>query len=231
MGQTRKGMSAGTAGKAMPRKAKGMGNETRKEKGKGKRKEKGAGAGEGKITVTHKEQDTAISTSTSTSTSTTGSGSVSILNPASTKYPSTPPLPFSPGVNEDDVIASAATASGAAVGDDIVITEKLDGGNCCIKLNPESGKVEVYARTHSKLATHKSFDTVKAMFAGLKWIMTPGLDLYGENMTAVHSIKYPNLTVYFYLFAVKKGETWLGWDDVVEVAESLDIPTVPLKYR
>ena len=42
----------------------------------------------------------------------------------------------------------------------------MDGGNCCIKLNAASGKVEVYARTHSKFATHKSFDTVKAMFAG-----------------------------------------------------------------
>ena len=62
-------------------------------------------------------------------------------------------------------------------------------------------------------------------------MMTPGVDLYGENMTSVHSIKYTNLTSYFYLFAVKNGETWLGWDEVVEIAESLQIPTVPVKYR
>lgn len=146
--------------------------------------------------------------------------------PASTKYPSTPHLPFSPGVNPDDVVGSAHAAVGAGVGDDVVITEKLDGGNCCVKAGGA-----VFARTHSKVATHKSFDTVKAMFAGLKHMMPEGVDLYGENMTAVHSINYSGLRSYFYLFAARRGDTWLGWEEICAIAATLGIPTVPLVFR
>ena len=47
------------------------------------------------------------------------------------KYPSTPHLPFSPQVNADDIVVSAAAASGL-LGCPVVVTEKLDGGNCCL---------------------------------------------------------------------------------------------------
>lgn len=46
-------------------------------------------------------------------------------------YPSTPHLPFSPQVNADDVKLSSA-ASAHFAGQQVVITEKLDGGNCCL---------------------------------------------------------------------------------------------------
>jgi hypothetical protein len=49
----------------------------------------------------------------------------------SDRYPSTPHLPFSPQVNEDDIRIDASQSS-VFVGAPIVITEKLDGGNCCI---------------------------------------------------------------------------------------------------
>jgi hypothetical protein len=48
-------------------------------------------------------------------------------------------------------------AASAVVGLDMVVTEKLDGGNCCIKGG------QVFARTHSKIATHWSFDTIKGL--------------------------------------------------------------------
>lgn len=59
---------------------------------------------------------------------------------SNSRYPSTPHLPFSPQVNEDD-IAIDVKASSVFVGVPIVITEKMDGGNCCIM----DGKVRPFA--------------------------------------------------------------------------------------
>ena len=63
-------------------------------------------------------------------------------------------------------LQAAANSIGADTNTEMIITEKLDGGNCCIK-----GGV-VFARTHSKPATHESFDTIKGMFAGLHGVCT-----------------------------------------------------------
>ena len=87
-----------------------------------------------------------------------------------------------------------------------VITEKLDGGNCCLK----GGMV--FARTHTSPATQPWFSMTKQLYAtqiaplldGLR-LARPAdgrddandviddasqLELYGENMQAVHSIDY-----------------------------------------
>jgi len=58
----------------------------------------------------------------------------------------------------------------------------------------------------------------------------PDLELFGENMTATHSIAYAHLTSYFYLFGVKKRGHWLSWAEVEGVAASLDVPTVPVRF-
>lgn len=67
---------------------------------------------------------------------------------ARSKYPSTPHLPFSPEVADDDVQLGDASPWTNC---EIVVTEKLDGANCCIV----NGKV--FARTHSHEADHASF--------------------------------------------------------------------------
>lgn len=53
-------------------------------------------------------------------------------------------------VHDDDVLLPASGAS-RFVGPRVIITEKLDGANCCLQ------RGEVYARTHSHAATHASF--------------------------------------------------------------------------
>lgn len=144
---------------------------------------------------------------------------------SSKKYPSTMHLPFSPGVNSDDVIMDEISTVGL-LEDDIVITEKLDGGNCCI-----SNGV-VYARTHKHPAVHPWFGTIKQMYHVISATLDdPTLELFGENMTATHSIQYGNLESYFYLFGVRRLGVWSTWDEVVEVADSLGLPTVPLRFR
>lgn len=103
-------------------------------------------------------------------------------------YPKTPHLPFSPGVNSDDTRISDCEHLLRA---EVVVTEKLDGGNCCLK----SG--QVFGRTHSQPATHESFSAVKELAA--TFLPELGdLQLFGENMQAVHSIEYGNLQGFFY---------------------------------
>jgi len=137
-------------------------------------------------------------------------------------YPQTPHFPFSPGVNPDDLKLADGSALAAM---EVVITEKLDGGNCCIKGG------QVYARTHAQPATHASFSVVKQLASELDPDAVEGLEIFGENMYAVHSIEYSNLTSFFYVFAVRRGGDWLAWDEVTSLAERLSLPTVPLVFR
>jgi hypothetical protein len=142
------------------------------------------------------------------------------------KYPSTQHLPFSPGLGCDDIIMYDPHSLDTLLSNEIIVTEKLDGGNCCI------ANGVVYARTHKHPATHPWFGTIKQMFSLIHATLEdPNLELFGENMTAIHSIEYGNLEDYFYLFGVRRMGIWLCWDEVVDIADSLGVPTVPLRFR
>jgi len=146
------------------------------------------------------------------------------------KYPSTPHLPWSPNVNADDTLLRS---SEDFFGKRVIITEKLDGGNCCLA---PGGKV--FARTHNKEASHWSFGPVKELYRCLRAeypeIFEEGryknAEFYGENMTATHSIAYDRLQSCFYLFAVRNDSEWLPWDEVVSLARKLQLRTVPLVF-
>eukprot|EP00761_Pharyngomonas_kirbyi_P008618 gb/GECH01008630.1/.p1 GENE.gb/GECH01008630.1/~~gb/GECH01008630.1/.p1 ORF type:complete len:220 (+),score=45.72 gb/GECH01008630.1/:1-660(+) len=142
------------------------------------------------------------------------------------KYPSTPHLPFSPQVNSDDIKLSFGDCS-QFTNREVIITEKLDGGNC--QLNQR----KVYARTTSKEATHPSFGPIKSLFAEFSYLVPDNIVLVGENMVGIHSIEYTQLKSYFYLFAVlnKDEDRWLSWDHIQELAEEYEIPTVPVLKR
>lgn len=136
-------------------------------------------------------------------------------------YPSTPHLPFSPGVNPDDTHMADCTA---LLQGEVVVTEKLDGGNCCVKGG------QVYARTHAQPATHESFSAVKDMVVSFLHELDD-IELFGENMFGVHSIEYDRLGSYFYIFGARRAGHWFSWDEVVSLAERLELPTAPLLFR
>jgi len=107
---------------------------------------------------------------------------------------------------------------------EIVITEKLDGENTCIKSNG------VYARSH--------LSPTRNPWAGNMWQIWENighelgdLEVFGENLYGVHSIEYPKLSYHFFVFAIRDGDTWYAWDDVVFFAELMDLPTVPVIER
>ena len=106
----------------------------------------------------------------------------------------------------------------------IVVTEKLDGGNCCLFAG------RVFARTHSREAQQAWFSATKAFYLAFAHAVPNHLQLYGENMQAVHSIEYDAPVAPFYLFAVRNSDTgsWLPWPEVQGVAARYGIPLAPV---
>jgi len=112
---------------------------------------------------------------------------------------------------------------------EVIVTEKMDGGNCCLH------EGLVYSRTHGTETFHKSFSKTKAMYKSIYYTYGSNFDfkrfmLFGENVYAIHSIEYNLLDSPFYLFAVFDTVTkeWLSWSDLVKVSIELAIPLVPL---
>jgi len=147
------------------------------------------------------------------------------------KYPRTPHFHFSPGIGDDDLVLHSFEH---LIGQEIVITEKLDGGNCCLKDG------HVFARSHSAPTDNLWFSYTKSMYRSVVQYLVPNpaFALFGENMEAVHSINYTPAGDYalpssFFLFGVLNRETndFLSWDEVVEVAQMTELPTVPLLFR
>jgi hypothetical protein len=143
------------------------------------------------------------------------------------KYPRTPHFPFSPGRTDDDVVLEevANIPSFPLLSKEVVVTEKLDGGNCCIS------RGKVYARTLNSEATHPSFGPIKRLASQISYQLSDNLQLFGENLYGIHSIEYDELESFFYLFAVLRDrKCWLSWSEVCSLADELGIPTVPVVY-
>lgn len=99
-------------------------------------------------------------------------------------------------------------------------TEKLDGENNCLN------RYGVFARSHA--APTQSAWTYKIR---QRWQLLKNdlgdLELFGENLYAVHSIEYRALEQDFYLFAVRCQDMWLSWEEVQFYAALFDFPCVP----
>lgn len=138
------------------------------------------------------------------------------------KYNRTYHLPFSPGATNDDKIANN---SDLLIGKEIIITEKLDGENSCLTHNG------VYARSHATFTTSPWSLKVRQLHDIIKKDIYDDIYLFGENMQAIHSIEYTELTSPFYLFGIRQNDIWFSWDKVEEFSYLLDIPTVPVLFK
>ena len=139
------------------------------------------------------------------------------------KYPSTPHWPWSPSVGNGNAIHANPARF---VGEDVVVTEKLDGGNTLI----HAGKV--YSRSVSAPSEAKWMAMVKKHHA---WKVTePDVWLYGEDIYGVHSIEYAPVAeqATFYAFALRDGSgAFAPFDELERFAERRDIPVVPVLFR
>lgn len=140
---------------------------------------------------------------------------------SSEKYPRTFHFPFSPGAVNDDRMQEHWQS---LLEYELVITEKLDGENTCIKSDG------VYARSHGAVNRNPWAGPIWEIWERIGRSLGD-LHLFGENLYAVHSIEYQRLGHYFYVFAVRDGNTWLSWDMVCEYAQILELPVVPVINR
>jgi hypothetical protein len=138
------------------------------------------------------------------------------------KYPRTLHLPWSPGRSGDDRVLPSL--GGLAAGD-VVVTAKMDGENTTLMRSC------LHARS-LEWEPHPSRTMVKALHARVARDIPEGWRVCGENLQAVHSIRYANLPDLFLVFSVwDERNRCLPWAETVEWASLLDLATVPVLYR
>lgn len=139
----------------------------------------------------------------------------------SSKYSRTYHVPFSESVTSDDKVLSDWEG---LLEHEILITEKLDGENSCLK------STGCYARSHGSPTRNPWARNMWAIWERVKGDLGD-LQVFGENLYGIHSIEYGSLSYHFYVFAIRDGDQWLSWDEVVFYSELLDLPTVPVFER
>ena len=140
-----------------------------------------------------------------------------------TKYPRTFHLPWSPGATSDDKVM--ADVSGLTCCGDLVVTEKMDGGNFTMTTE------RCWSRSPS--ANPQPWDgPAREVWARARWSIPAGWRVVGESMAARRSIAYDDLPGPFLVFAIFDLDgVLLSWDDTCEFAELLDLPVVPVISR
>ena len=138
------------------------------------------------------------------------------------KYPRTYHLPWSKGLQNDDRMCQDISRF---IGVPIVITEKMDGEN-----NAMTNK-GVYARSHADFTSSPWSAKIRELHSIIKSGISDDLFIFGEGMSALHSIKYDNLTSHFYMFGARFNGIWSSWDEVEDYAFLLDLPTVPVLFK
>ncbi|MCK9781553.1 MULTISPECIES: RNA ligase family protein [Enterobacterales] len=141
------------------------------------------------------------------------------MNNQSQKYDRTYHYPFSPGTTNDDRINAQWWQDICQI-KQLIHTEKLDGENNCLN------KMGVFARSHATPTQSAWTSQLRQRWQMMKNDLGE-LDIFGENLYAIHSIEYAHLEEYFYVFAVRYKDKWLSWEEVQFYASLFDLPTVP----
>ena len=137
----------------------------------------------------------------------------------SNKYGRTYHYPFSPGTTSDDRINYDYWEDMSTIRQ-VVHTEKLDGENTCLN------KYGVFARSHAAPTVHPWANYLKQRWELIKNELGD-LEIFGENLYAVHSIRYTDLPEHFFVFAIRDHDRWLSWEETKFYAAMLDFKMIP----
>lgn len=137
----------------------------------------------------------------------------------SKKYGRTYHYPFSPGTTNDDRVQEDYWQYLQQMRQ-VVHTEKLDGENNCLS------RWGVFARSHAAPAVSPWTESLRRYWALIKHDLG-SLEIFLENLYAIHSIEYKQLDHHFYVFAVRENDQWLSWEETKFYAAMLDLPVVP----
>lgn len=135
------------------------------------------------------------------------------------KYNRTYHYPFSPGTTSDDRINSDYWQDIQLI-PQLVHTEKLDGENNCLN------RLGVFARSHATPTISPWTQKIRQRWQLIKNDLGD-IELFGENLYAIHSIEYQFLEQDFYLFAVRCKDMWLSREEVQFYASLFDFGCVP----
>lgn len=136
------------------------------------------------------------------------------------KYPRTYHLPWSVGTKDDRFLPNTEGFKGK----EVVVTLKMDGENTTMYND------YIHARSIDS-GSHPSRDRVKGIWANIAYMLDDNMRICGENLYAVHSVKYENLSSYFMLFSFWIDNECLGWDETLQYGEILGLDTVPVIYE
>lgn len=136
------------------------------------------------------------------------------------KYPRTYHLPWSNLLKDDRIMHDDSCFEGQ----EVIETVKLDGENSTLYNDFN------HARSINS-GSHPSRNWLKGFWAQINYLIDENMRLCGENMYAVHSIKYTNLKSYFYLFSIWEDMTCLDWKTTCEYAQIIGCETVPVIYQ
>ena len=138
------------------------------------------------------------------------------------KYPRSFHLPWSLGATNDDKIMKDISGF---YGEEIVITEKMDGENTTISRD------YIHARSLDS-ADHPSRHWVKGLWGQIRYDIPEGWRICGENLYARHSIEYSNLPSYFMVFNIWNNENvCLSFDETIQWCQLIGVEHVPVLWR
>lgn len=138
----------------------------------------------------------------------------------SQKYGRTYHYPFSPGTTSDDRLAYDYWVHLQNI-PVLIHTEKLDGENNCLS------KHGVFARSHAAPTISPWTESLRRFWQLVKYDLGD-LEIFGENLYAIHSIEYRKLEHHFYVFGIREHDKWLSWEETQFYANMLDLPAVPV---
>jgi hypothetical protein len=137
------------------------------------------------------------------------------------KYPSTPHLPWSPGLSRGDTRIENLEGF---VGSRVIGTVKMDGESWT------GYRDHMHARSLD-CRHHESRDWAKRFWNGFRWDIPERWRICAENLYAQHSIAYRALSSYLYGFSVwDDRNVRLAWDDCLDWFGMLGIDHVPIFY-
>lgn len=137
------------------------------------------------------------------------------------KYPRTYHVPWSLGLKNDDRMMDNTERWR---GMEVVISEKVDGENTTMYND----------YMHARSLEYESAiwrDRIKPIWGAIKHDIPDGWRVCGENMSAVHSIRYENLPSYFLMFSIWNDQNiCMSWKETMEWADLLGVNIVPVLY-
>ncbi|MFD1142690.1 RNA ligase family protein [Larkinella insperata] len=137
----------------------------------------------------------------------------------SQKYGRTYHYPFSPGTTSDNRFNHHYQEDLRRI-PVLVHTEKLDGENNCLS------RYGVFARSHAAPTQSPWTRHLRDRWEMIRRDLGT-LEVFGENLYAIHSIEYRRLEHHFFVFAIRERDRWLSWEETRFYAHLLDFPVVP----